>query len=106
MAKPLFAEAKVSQAKKKATVSPRRMSLRLGEGRWTLQKLAICFTIFGPFKGPFPKAYKLGFFRLVKGSIFENENTLLRASLLFLLSHLGFFIFFSFTLFLEFILKS
>ena len=83
-AKPLFTAAKTfalgnqSHAKKKATGSLRRMNLRLGLRRRALQKLAIFFfIIFGPFKGPFSKAYKfLGFLDLSKGSVLEGEHIL------------------------------
>ena len=66
MAKPLFTIAKAfvkvnqSHEKKKATGSPRRMRLRLSEGRRALQKLAFFLTIFCPFNDLFPKAYKFG----------------------------------------------
>ena len=51
-----FAIANQSHAKKKATGSSRRMSLRLNEGLRAFQTLII----FYPFKGSFPKNYKFG----------------------------------------------
>ena len=67
MAKPLFAVAKAftlanqSHAKKKATASPRRMSLCLGEGRQALKNLAIFFLpILALLKAHFLKPINFG----------------------------------------------
>ena len=46
---------KSKPCKKKATILLRRMSLRLGEGRWALQKLAILLPFFAILKAHFLK---------------------------------------------------